>query len=66
MPEELRLRIKKVKEQYKYVSDPGFIDLFERRDIVFIADGTDVNAFKKFKDKRLSVASALNKAINKQ
>ena len=46
MTVELRKRIQSVQKKYKSVNDNKFIDLFERRNIVFIADGTDLNQFK--------------------
>ena len=41
----MRRKLNIIRKRFKGVTDRGFSDLFERRDIVFVADGTDLNHF---------------------
>tara|TARA_B110000285_G_C14751360_1_gene435331 strand:- start:466 stop:648 length:183 start_codon:yes stop_codon:yes gene_type:complete len=60
MSEEMRKKLTKIRIRYKKVTQKGFYQLFEQRNIVFVADGTDLNLFEKFQDKRKSMERIKN------
>ena len=48
---ELKRKVLSIKGKYK-ITDPKFLNLFEKRPIIFMEDGTDLNGFQsKFRSK---------------
>ena len=41
---ELKRKVLSIKGKYK-ITDPKFLEMFEKRPIVFMEDGTDLNGF---------------------
>ena len=54
-----------IRKRYHKVTQKGFYELFEERNVVFVADGTDVNLFERFTDRRKSVERLKNKELEK-
>ena len=52
MSSNLRKKMQAIKKRYKTVNDESFLNLFEQKNIFFVADGTDLNSFSKETVKR--------------